>query len=111
MFLAGRTPAHHVCSCSLPSLLQALERAGYREHNGPRIRRERELVAYVRPLEHAERQVHVQILERPNGEGFDVYAHTEPWGQGWRHLFAALFDRVSYQQGARVLRRDLGVAA
>lgn len=106
MFLAGRTPAYSACTCSLPELIRRLEAAGYHEHTGPRIARSGELVAYVKPLER-ERQVHVQIVQRPGVEGLDVYAHTEPWGWGWRHLWAALTDRVSYQHGARILRNDL----
>lgn len=109
MFLAGRSRAHHVCCCDLPALLQALERAGYVEHKGPRITRSRELVAYVRPLEREPRQIHVQIIDCGPGAGFDVFAHTEPWGWGLAHLWAALTDRVSYQHGARILRADLGV--
>jgi Xaa-Pro aminopeptidase len=36
-----------------------------------------------------------------------LYAHTEPRGFTLKHLLAALFDSVSYQAGAKVLRADL----
>lgn len=87
-------------------LCMSLERAGYRQHRGPRTTADGELEAWVRELA-TDRQVHVQLVSPKRGGNARVYAHTEPRGFTLRHLVAALFDRVSYQAGAKVLRADL----
>ena len=122
MFLAGRQPALVVAAAAYPALAQRLERRGYERHEGPRIRRGRELEAWKRDIG-AGRQIHVQaLLARPTkraprsrkalrGARIELYAHTEPAGYGPRHLWAALTDRVSYQHGARILRADLDARA
>lgn len=107
MFLAGRSPALTIRKRQLSRLLERLERAGYLEHTGLRIVRPRELGAFMRPIGR-DRQIHVQVLLSEDGNGYEVFAHTEPAGFGLRHLWAALTDRVSYQHGARMLRDDVG---
>jgi hypothetical protein len=106
VFLRGKHPALTLPLAKLPVLCVSLERAGYRQHRGPRTTTEGELEAWVRELGD-DRQVHVQLVSPKRGGNARVYAHTEPRGVTLRHLLAALFDGVSYQAGAKVLRADL----
>lgn len=106
MFLRGNRPALVLPLDKLPTLCLSLERAGYTPHRGPRTTHDGELEAWVRPLDR-DRQVHVQIVSPKRGGNARLYAHTEPRGFTLKHLLAALFDSVSYQAGAKVLRADL----
>jgi hypothetical protein len=90
----------------LPRLCMRLEHAGYTLHRGARTTHEGEIEAWRRVFAPG-RQVHVQIVKPKRGKDATLYAHTEPSGFTLTHLLAALFDRVSYQAGARVLRADL----
>lgn len=78
---------------------------GYRPHNGARTRRDDEIQAWVKPIGRG-RQVHVQEELLDDGS-VAVFAHTEPEGETFAHLVAAIFDQASYSGGARALRADL----
>lgn len=90
----------------LPGFCERLQRAGYTLHRGARTTRSGEIEAWRRMFA-PDRQVHVQLVQASRGSDVLVFAHTEPAGFTLRHLVAALFDQVSYQAGARVLRSDL----
>jgi len=57
--------------------------------------------------EKKDRQNHVQLVVVPEEDGLAVFAHTEPYGYGWKHLVSAVCDRANYGAGAAMLLRDV----
>jgi len=104
-FKQGKCAAITVSKKSRTTFRGDLFATGYKPHTGARTQRVGEIQAWVRPIGRG-RQVHVQEELLRDGS-IDVFAHTEPEGQGLDHLFAAVFDRVSYSGGAKVLLGDL----
>lgn len=105
MFKKGIKPCAVVPSSAVRALRRDLRAAGYQVHEGPRTTRAGEIRAWLRLLGEG-RQVHVQEVALEGGD-VALFAHTEPEGWGLRHLVAAVLDQVSFQAGARVLKRDL----
>jgi hypothetical protein len=85
-----------------------LSQAGYEEHDGPKMRRDGEVLAARAVFDGRDglRQNHVQVVER--GTVFAVYAHTEPHTDRFiDHAISALTDEASFAGGSKMLRNDL----
>jgi hypothetical protein len=104
-FKQGKRAAVTVPKTSRSTFRGDLLAMGYRPHTRARTKRAGEIQAWVRSIGRG-RQVHVQEELLEDGS-IDVFAHTEPAGQGLNHLVAAVFDRVSFAGGAKVLLGDL----
>lgn len=84
-----------------------LVQAGYEDHDGPKVRRDGEVLAARAVFDGRDgiRQNHVQVVDR--GTVFAVYAHTEPHTVRLiDHAISALNDEASFAGGSRMLRND-----
>ncbi|MCW5807584.1 MAG: hypothetical protein KIT31_34835, partial [Deltaproteobacteria bacterium] len=85
-----------------------LQQAGYGEHDGPKVRRDGEVLTARAVFDGRDglRQNHVQVVAR--GTVFAVYAHTEPHTvRLFDHAISALNDDASFAGGSKMLRHDL----
>lgn len=104
-FKQGRRAAINVPKKGRSKFRGDLFATGYKAHTGARTRRDGEIQAWVKPIGRG-RQVHVQEELLDDGS-IDVFAHTEPEGEGLDHLVSAVFDQASFSGGAKVLLNDL----
>lgn len=120
-FKRGKHPALSIDEKDLRDVVALLLAAGYAEHDGPATKVEGEMLAMRKRFVSGRsgrsiRQNHVQFVHDipRHGRGvhrIHVFAHTEPW-RTIPHAIAALTNGVSYQAGARMLRKDIaGVTA
>lgn len=106
MFIQARSPCFTVYLREYPALVERLYHAGYTRHKGPRWTRRDEIDVWKRILPRG-MQIHVQVVFSGQ-KSLEVYAHTEPAGYGFRHLWAALTDSVDFDAGRRQFLQDIG---
>jgi hypothetical protein len=86
-----------------------LAQSGYENHDGPKVRRDGEVLAARAVFDGRGgnlRQNHVQVVDR--GTVFAVYAHTEPHTDRLiDHAISAINDDASFAGGSKMLRNDL----
>jgi hypothetical protein len=100
---AGYFPHHQLGLFKLK-----LTHAGYESHDGPKVRRNGEVLTARATFQGRGglRQNHVQVVDR--GTVFAVYAHTEPHTDRLlAHAISALNDEASFSAGSKMLRNDL----
>lgn len=108
MLKQQRKAAGYVPGSQLGLLKVKLEQAGYEVHDGPRYRRNGEVLTLRAAFEGRDglRQNHVQVVDRHGV--YAVYAHTEPHTQRFiAHALSAANDEASFSGGSRMLRNDL----
>jgi len=108
MFKQQRKATGYIPHHQLDRFSRKLEQAGYENHDGPRVRRDGEVLAARAAFDGRDglRQNHVQVVDR--GTVFAVYAHTEPHTVRLiDHAISALNDEASFAGGSRMLRNDL----
>jgi hypothetical protein len=108
MFKQQRKAAGYVPYHQLGLLKLKLSQAGYENHDGPKVRRDGEVLAARATFDGRDgvRQNHVQVVDR--GTVFAVYAHTEPHtARLLDHAISALNDGASFAGGSKMLRNDL----
>lgn len=77
---------------------------------GTEIAKKDQVVSYRRSFKKSgkQRQIHVQVVSA--APGYWVYAHVEPCvTKVFRHFASALLGMHDYAEGAKVLRKDLGL--
>jgi len=108
MFKQQHKAAGYIPRQQLGLLKIKLAEAGYEDHDGLKVRRDREVLAFRATFDGRDglRQNHIQIVDR--GSVFAVYAHTEPHTERLiDHAISALNDEASFSGGSRMLRNDL----
>lgn len=108
MFKQQSKAAGYIPRQQLGLLKLKLQQAGYEDHDGPKYRRDGELLAFRATFDGSDglRQNHVQVVDR--GEVLAVYAHTEPHTERFiEHAISALHDKASFSGGSKMLRNDL----
>jgi hypothetical protein len=108
MFKEQRRAAGYFPRAQLGLFKLKLVDAGYEEHDGPKVRRDGEVLTARAVFEGRDglRQNHVQVVAR--GEVLAVYAHTEPHTDRLiAHAISALNDGASFAGGSKMLRNDL----
>jgi hypothetical protein len=108
MFVQGKVAVATFALVDYPRVVEALYHSGYRRHKGFRWTREHEIDVWKKSLPH-HMQVHVQVILSTLNRA-ELYAHAEPEGYGFRHIWAAITDKADFDEGRRIVLDDLGTA-